>query len=134
MKKEKVLSDSELLEQVKTNKMWARLSELEQDVFYNYVVYMTIEFNELKFSNEQLISACKAAFGAYIRGLGCCGKNWRRPDYVYAVSYEDGTEISRFELFEDALYQVNCMWDVDKTKAYIEKVLNDDPIRGDELC
>lgn len=127
MKQDKERAYDDFIAMIKNSWTWERLTEDERVTFTNNL--QRIALLNISGSYLQRYHAYHACYDMYLRGLGYDDWHWREPEpkYEWVVSYEDGEELSRFDTYEDALYQVKTMWEVDHVEAFITKVEVENP-------
>lgn len=119
-KKKPSMARIDVYNSIKRSWAWERLTEEEKKTFAGR---MWEAQYEVKGSYEARWRTYELCFRFFLYGIGYNERpDWRNPYKEWAVVYKDGEEVSRFESYEDALHQVNAMWENDHTIASIVEV------------
>lgn len=125
MKQDKERAYDDFIAMIKNSWTWERLTVDERNRFTST---METRLRDIKGSYLQRRNAYSACYAMFLDGLGYEPIGWREPEYEWVVSYDDGEEVSRFATYEDALYQVKTMWEVDHVEAFITKEKVENPL------
>lgn len=124
MYKDKDRAYSDFKSMITDSWTWDRLTDEERKTFENHLACWSCSVGG---SYDTRYGIFNLLYQAYLAGVGYNGFTWREPPKVFALIYENGDEVCRFEKYEHALNKANSMWENSNIVTSIVKVDNEVP-------